>query len=135
MKLKFRVKFIHLIYPVGREDVTSITRIRKMGKDALKANNLEMALEIYTEGLAVCSDKGDLKEISMLYTNKATVYSKLGQHDLALKDAESAIQSDPTRHKVWTMFCNKGDTTCSFVLKAFFPTSFHETIQITLCAP
>ncbi|CAC5380294.1 unnamed protein product [Mytilus coruscus] len=83
----------------GRDDITSITRIRKMGKDALKAGSLEKALEIYTEGLAVCSDKGDLKNVSMLYTNRATVYSKLEQHDMALTDAESAIQADPTWHK------------------------------------
>ncbi|OPL33701.1 hypothetical protein AM593_07337, partial [Mytilus galloprovincialis] len=83
----------------GRNDITSVSIIRKMGKDALTAGNLEKALEMYTEGLSVCSDKGDLKETSMLYTNRATVYSKLEQHDMALKDAESAIQADPTRHK------------------------------------
>lgn len=105
-----------------------------MGKDALAAGNLEKALEMYTEGLSVCSDKGDLKETSMLYTNRATVYSKLEQHDMALKDAESAIQADPTRHKVWKIFYNKRDT-FSFDLKVLFPIRFNETILISSCAP
>lgn len=106
-----------------------------MGKDALTAGNLEKALEMYTEGLSVCSDKGDLKEISMLYTNRATVYSKLEQHDMALKDAESAIQSDSTRHKVWNIFFSNRVKTCFFVLKNLFPTRSHETILISSCAP
>ncbi|CAG2203729.1 unnamed protein product [Mytilus edulis] len=79
----------------------NITRIRKIGKDALQAGNLHKALEIYTKGIKDCSDEGDLKNEAIMYTNRATVYTKLNQHELALKDAESAILADSSWHKVW----------------------------------
>ncbi|XP_076089786.1 uncharacterized protein LOC143061066 [Mytilus galloprovincialis] len=77
----------------------NITRIRKIGKDALQAGNLDKALEIYTKGIKDCSDEGDLKNEAIMYTNRATVYTKLNQHELALKDAESAILADSSWHK------------------------------------
>ncbi|CAC5364351.1 unnamed protein product [Mytilus coruscus] len=83
----------------GRGISANITRIRRIGKDALQAGNLDEALKIYTKGLKDCSDEGDFKNEAILYTNRATVYNKLTQHEMALQDAESAIQADPTWHK------------------------------------
>lgn len=75
-----------------------------MEKKAFEADRLDEALRIYTEELTDFSEEEDLKSKAILYTNRATIYNTLKQHELALQDAESAIKADPISHKVCKIF-------------------------------
>ncbi|XP_072048501.1 tetratricopeptide repeat protein 12-like [Amphiura filiformis] len=68
---------------------------KEKGNDQFKAGNYQMAIEHYTEGM------NHLKDMVVLYTNRAQAYNRLGDYDNALKDCEAAMFLGPKTVKAY----------------------------------
>jgi DnaJ family protein C protein 7 len=72
---------------------------KEAGNAAFKAGKLTEALEIYTKTLAI--DPENEGTNSKLFSNRATVLTKLGKQEEALNDYDKALELDPTFSKVY----------------------------------
>ena len=76
--------------------------LKNEGNNALKQNNNGQAIQMYNKGLEICGDNSAMKrEAAMLLSNRSHVYSLMGLHKEALKDAEESVISDSTWYKVY----------------------------------
>ncbi|CAH3165208.1 unnamed protein product, partial [Pocillopora meandrina] len=67
---------------------------RNEGNEAFKKGDFINAIHFYTKGIKMnCNDK-ELK--AKLHNNRAIAHSKLGNHQDSLRDAEAAIELNPT---------------------------------------
>ncbi|XP_066016887.1 tetratricopeptide repeat protein 28-like [Pocillopora verrucosa] len=77
------------------------------GNEAFKKGDFINAIHFYTKGIKMnCNDK-ELK--AKLYNNRAIAHFKLGNHQDSLRDAEAAIESNPTFLKAVV----RGATACA----------------------
>ncbi|CAC5365908.1 unnamed protein product [Mytilus coruscus] len=77
-----------------------IIMFKNKGNDALKNTNNGHAIQMYTKGLQLCGDNSALKrEAAVLLSNRSNVYSMMGMHKEALKDADESIKSDSSWYK------------------------------------
>ncbi|KAI8799848.1 hypothetical protein BJ742DRAFT_110888 [Cladochytrium replicatum] len=63
--------------------------LRKEGNDAFEKGSYSEAVELYTK--LIDADAEDSVPRARVYSNRATARSKLGMHDLAIKDCTAAI--------------------------------------------
>ncbi|KAK9243263.1 hypothetical protein V1506DRAFT_516426 [Lipomyces tetrasporus] len=71
---------------------------KNLGNDAFKRGDLQGALELYSEALAI--DKHNKGTNSKLYSNRATVNMRLNRFEDAVADCDSALDLDPEFTKV-----------------------------------
>ncbi|KAK9452961.1 hypothetical protein V1511DRAFT_463240 [Dipodascopsis uninucleata] len=70
-----------------------IEKKKNDGNDAFKRGNLQAALDLYTGALKV--DESNKGTNSKLYSNRATVYMRLGKFEDAVSDCDAALELDP----------------------------------------
>ncbi|CAH3140622.1 unnamed protein product, partial [Pocillopora meandrina] len=82
--------------PDSDEDTLRATAdgYRNQGNEAFKKGDFTNAIHFYTEGIKMNCNEKELK--AKLYNNRATAHFKLGNHQDSLRDAEAAIESNPT---------------------------------------
>lgn len=73
-----------------------IVILKEKGNEALAQNNLEDAVKFYSEAINLDSNN------AVLYSNRSAAYAKLGKYDLALNDAEKAVQIKPDWSKAYS---------------------------------
>ena len=74
--------------------------MKDKGNAALQADQLEEAIRAYTEAIQIDAAN------EILYSNRSAAYAKNAQYDLALKDAEKAVEIKPVWGKVCSIaFC------------------------------
>ncbi|XP_066016136.1 tetratricopeptide repeat protein 4-like [Pocillopora verrucosa] len=64
------------------------------GNEALERGDFISAIHFYTKGIKINCNEKELK--AKLYNNRAIAHSKLGNHQDSLRDAEAAIELNPT---------------------------------------
>ncbi|XP_066015058.1 tetratricopeptide repeat protein 28 isoform X1 [Pocillopora verrucosa] len=67
---------------------------RNEGNEAFKKGDFINAIHFYTKGIKMNCNEKELK--AKLYNNRAIAHSKLGNHQDSLRDAEAAIELNPT---------------------------------------
>ena len=68
--------------------------LKAKGNDAFRSLKFKKAIELYSLALEAGEDDG--KGLFILYSNRSNAYYKTKMYDLALKDAERAIEICPT---------------------------------------
>ena len=77
-----------------------VAELKDKGNAALQADQLEEAIRAYTEAIQIDAAN------EILYSNRSAAYAKNAQYDLALKDAEKAVEIKPVWGKVCSIaFC------------------------------
>ncbi|KAK9324423.1 hypothetical protein V1517DRAFT_317464 [Lipomyces orientalis] len=76
--------------PVGPSEADKIKaeELKSEGNKFVAAKNYSAAIESYTKALALDPTN------KIFYSNRAAAYSASGKHDMAVKDAESALEID-----------------------------------------
>lgn len=77
----------------------ALENLKNSGNEAFKSLNYDEALSKYTEALAI--DPNNIGTNSKIYSNRATVYSKLGKHKEAIEDCTKSLELDPDFFKVY----------------------------------
>ncbi|CAH3129303.1 unnamed protein product, partial [Pocillopora meandrina] len=67
---------------------------RNEGNEAFKKGDFINAIHFYTKGIKMNCNEKELK--AKLHNNRAIAHSKLGNHQDSLRDAEAAIELNPT---------------------------------------
>ncbi|CAH3161861.1 unnamed protein product [Pocillopora meandrina] len=67
---------------------------RNEGNEAFKKGDFINAIHFYTKGIKMNCNEKELK--AKLHNNRAIAHSKLGNHQDSLRDAEAAIEINPT---------------------------------------
>jgi DnaJ family protein C protein 7 len=80
------------------KQVKNLETTKTAGNDAFKAGKLQEAIDLYTAALAI--DPENESTNSKLYSNRATVLSKLGRYEEAVQDCDASLNLDPSFLKV-----------------------------------
>ncbi|CAH3169397.1 unnamed protein product [Pocillopora meandrina] len=67
---------------------------RNEGNEAFKKGDFINAIHFYTKGIKMNCNEKELK--AKLHNNRAIAHSKIGNHQDSLRDAEAAIELNPT---------------------------------------
>lgn len=70
---------------------------KTQGNEAIKAGKFREAVEQYTKAIELDSEN------ATFYANRAIAYTKMGQYDKAVSDAEDAIGVDPRHMKAYSI--------------------------------
>ena len=72
-----------------QKDMDLALKCKDKGNQLFKMGDLHGALEQYSQGL-----QHDITNV-LLYSNRSSIYLKLGSTDLALQDAQKCIELNP----------------------------------------
>lgn len=70
--------------------------LKSKGNAAIAQKDFSAAIEFYTQALNIVPNH------AIYLSNRAAAYSELGQYDQAIKDAEIAVDTDPSYGKAWS---------------------------------
>lgn len=68
----------------------SALTLKESGNDAFKAGDFDEAIDKYTKAIEV-SKKDEVKDLAVLYKNRAAVYLKLEEFDRAIQDCDKSL--------------------------------------------
>ncbi|KAG8569192.1 hypothetical protein GDO81_014291 [Engystomops pustulosus] len=78
-----------------RQNKALATALKDLGNEAFAKGDYETAIQRYSEGLE------KMKDMQVLYTNRAQTYIKLKQYENAIRDCEWALKCDKTCVKAY----------------------------------
>ncbi|XP_075220059.1 small glutamine-rich tetratricopeptide repeat-containing protein beta-like [Lycorma delicatula] len=81
--------------PVSAEDKVKAEKLKNEGNSLMSSQDFADALECYTKAISL-----DPKN-AVFYCNRAAAYSKLNNHEAAIKDCKTALQIDPSYGKAY----------------------------------
>lgn len=77
-----------------KDDEMKASSLKDEGNDLMKQNKYEEAIEKYSEAIQTVPN-------AIYYCNRAAAYSKVGQHEEAVKDAKAALQLESGYSKAY----------------------------------
>lgn len=82
-----------------------IEKLQKEGRTAFQRDDLSSALDIYTNGINLCSkDQSFSTKYAVFLSNRSNIHGRGGNHEQALKDAEMAVEANPYYSKVMQLY-------------------------------
>ena len=82
-----------------RKQIKKIESLKEEGNKLLRANKFQEAYDEYTKAIEVDPKNANMN--SVLYCNRAAAATKLGKHELAVKDATKAIELNDSYLKAY----------------------------------
>jgi len=78
----------------SQDEEVQANKLKDEGNELMRQNKYEEAIEKYSEAI-------DVVPVATYYCNRAAAYSKLTQHEDAVKDAKAALELDPSYSKAY----------------------------------
>ncbi|XP_033119662.1 tetratricopeptide repeat protein 12-like [Anneissia japonica] len=97
------------------------TQLKEQGNIEFKAGNFNKAVEYYTQGLDC------LRDMVVLYTNRAQAYNKLGQYESAIEDCNTALRIEEKNTKA---YIHKGNAHLSLLQYTKAIETYQEILKV-----
>ena len=78
-----------------------ILALKDQGNAALLAGTITSAIDLYTQALAISPGSLSPKNNALILLNRAQAYIKVENYGLAISDATSAMEADPSYPKAY----------------------------------